>query len=391
MSATPAGWYPDGRGATRWWDGERWTEHVQPQTPPASGPSASNTDQATNATGSAVTSAQTPTEPQTQAAQTQAAQTQAPQDAAPQAGSQGPAGSETGAAPASQASPAAAASETPPAPQTPGPSQPQSATRPGAGQTPAAPRSPEASQAQTGAASAGAGSSSTPPAYPQQGGPGGGRGKKPLLIGAAAVVGLLIIAAIVIVVVLTSGGGDNTKPTAAPAASSSPSSSPSAGSSASPGRIVGGVPKVTGGPAPVGPLLVDGPILLQLPPGWHPRNGKHGTKQAINSSRHAVVTVLTDGPRSVHLSFSRAHQAFDRGFARSVAQVRAAGAATYKGHRMFHSIGRDNSFRLDAYGWAKNGDLGYINTVIFTTPNSMASSQRNALISSIMNQIQVSE
>lgn len=201
-------------------------------------------------------------------------------------------------------------------------------------------------------------------------------------------VGLLIIAAIVTVVLVSSGG--DSKPTAAPASPTS-SASPSAGSSASPGRIVGGVPKVTGGPAPVGPLLVDGPILLQLPPGWHPRNGKHGTKQAINSSRHAVVTVLTDGPRSVHLSFSRAHQAFDRGFARSVAQVRAAGAATYKGHRMFHSIGRDNSFRLDAYGWAKNGDLGYINTVIFTTPNSMASSQRNALISSIMNQIQVSE
>lgn len=385
MSATPAGWYPDGRGATRWWDGERWTEHVQPQAPPASGQSASNTDPATNAAGSAATSAQTPTDPQTQAAQTQA-----PQDPASHVGSPGPAASGTGAAPASQASPEAA-SETPAAPQTPGPSQPPGATQPGAGQTPAAPRSPEASQAQTGAASAGAGSSSTPPAYPQHGGPGGsggGLGKKPLLIGAAAVVGLLIIAAIVTVVLVSSGG--DSKPTAAPASPTS-SASPSAGSSASPGRIVGGVPKVTGGPAPVGPLLVDGPILLQLPPGWHPRNGKHGTKQAINSSRHAVVTVLTDGPRSVHLSFSRAHQAFDRGFARSVAQVRAAGAATYKGHRMFHSIGRDNSFRLDAYGWAKNGDLGYINTVIFTTPNSMASSQRNALISSIMNQIQVSE
>ena len=24
----PAGWYPDERGAMRWWDGARWTEHV---------------------------------------------------------------------------------------------------------------------------------------------------------------------------------------------------------------------------------------------------------------------------------------------------------------------------------------------------------------------------
>lgn len=27
----PAGWYPDGTGTTRWWDGEQWTEHSQPQ------------------------------------------------------------------------------------------------------------------------------------------------------------------------------------------------------------------------------------------------------------------------------------------------------------------------------------------------------------------------
>ena len=28
----PAGWYPDGQGGVRWWDGERWTEHT-PQPP----------------------------------------------------------------------------------------------------------------------------------------------------------------------------------------------------------------------------------------------------------------------------------------------------------------------------------------------------------------------
>ncbi len=27
---TPAGWYDDGRGALRWWDGDGWTEHTQP-------------------------------------------------------------------------------------------------------------------------------------------------------------------------------------------------------------------------------------------------------------------------------------------------------------------------------------------------------------------------
>ena len=25
----PAGWYPDSTGSNRWWDGERWTEHLQ--------------------------------------------------------------------------------------------------------------------------------------------------------------------------------------------------------------------------------------------------------------------------------------------------------------------------------------------------------------------------
>ncbi|GAA5144177.1 hypothetical protein GCM10023340_11400 [Nocardioides marinquilinus] len=30
MSQTPAGWYDDGQGTQRWWDGTRWTEHTQP-------------------------------------------------------------------------------------------------------------------------------------------------------------------------------------------------------------------------------------------------------------------------------------------------------------------------------------------------------------------------
>lgn len=27
--STPAGWYDDGQGQVRWWDGSTWTEHVQ--------------------------------------------------------------------------------------------------------------------------------------------------------------------------------------------------------------------------------------------------------------------------------------------------------------------------------------------------------------------------
>lgn len=31
--SAPAGWYPDGRGNQRWWDGERWTEQRAPEQP----------------------------------------------------------------------------------------------------------------------------------------------------------------------------------------------------------------------------------------------------------------------------------------------------------------------------------------------------------------------
>ena len=27
--STPPGWYPDGQGGQRWWDGNQWTEHTQ--------------------------------------------------------------------------------------------------------------------------------------------------------------------------------------------------------------------------------------------------------------------------------------------------------------------------------------------------------------------------
>ncbi|HEX5856514.1 MAG TPA: DUF2510 domain-containing protein [Microbacterium sp.] len=29
MTSTPAGWYDDGHGSLRWWDGDQWTEHTQ--------------------------------------------------------------------------------------------------------------------------------------------------------------------------------------------------------------------------------------------------------------------------------------------------------------------------------------------------------------------------
>jgi hypothetical protein len=31
---TPPGWYPDGQGGQRWWDGTAWTQHTQPPPPP---------------------------------------------------------------------------------------------------------------------------------------------------------------------------------------------------------------------------------------------------------------------------------------------------------------------------------------------------------------------
>lgn len=29
-SGTPAGWYPDGSGVQRWWDGQQWSQHSAP-------------------------------------------------------------------------------------------------------------------------------------------------------------------------------------------------------------------------------------------------------------------------------------------------------------------------------------------------------------------------
>lgn len=40
MSNARAGWYDDAAGNQRWWDGERWTDDVQPQADVSAGPAA---------------------------------------------------------------------------------------------------------------------------------------------------------------------------------------------------------------------------------------------------------------------------------------------------------------------------------------------------------------
>jgi hypothetical protein len=40
MATTPPGWYDDGHGALRWWDGQQWTEHVAAPDPEIEGATA---------------------------------------------------------------------------------------------------------------------------------------------------------------------------------------------------------------------------------------------------------------------------------------------------------------------------------------------------------------
>ena len=37
MADTQAGWYDDGSGTQRWWDGQNWTDQLKPPAPPAGG------------------------------------------------------------------------------------------------------------------------------------------------------------------------------------------------------------------------------------------------------------------------------------------------------------------------------------------------------------------
>lgn len=50
---TPPGWYPDGQGGQRWWDGTQWTEHTQP--PAGGAPEAPQTPQVPQTPGDQAT------------------------------------------------------------------------------------------------------------------------------------------------------------------------------------------------------------------------------------------------------------------------------------------------------------------------------------------------
>ena len=95
--STPAGWYPDGQGSQRWWDGTRWTEHTMPlpdATPPAPAAPASPDPNATVVAPPRDSSAGTPpqggpTGPRPQGPPPQTPPTQAPGQSAGQGAGQG--------------------------------------------------------------------------------------------------------------------------------------------------------------------------------------------------------------------------------------------------------------------------------------------------------------
>src|SRR5688572_16123985 len=59
-SDIPAGWYPDIHGTIRWWDGQRWTEHVREPGSSTAAPGAASVD--------AVRTPEPPSTPETNAA-----------------------------------------------------------------------------------------------------------------------------------------------------------------------------------------------------------------------------------------------------------------------------------------------------------------------------------
>jgi hypothetical protein len=61
MSTTPPGWYDDGRGALRWWDGTSWTEHVH--TAPDQAPAVSDAAPGPEAAAASPPARQAPADP----------------------------------------------------------------------------------------------------------------------------------------------------------------------------------------------------------------------------------------------------------------------------------------------------------------------------------------
>lgn len=62
--STPAGWYDDGSGRQRWWDGQQWTEHYAPEQNPASAESTGQAEPGGQAvSGPAASDQQAPAHP----------------------------------------------------------------------------------------------------------------------------------------------------------------------------------------------------------------------------------------------------------------------------------------------------------------------------------------
>jgi hypothetical protein len=193
QGTTPPGWYDDGQGAQRWWDGNGWTDHTVPAGAPtptgppggsAGSPAVHEEPTRFPGTPQAPQSPQTPQTPQAPEPPASADVTRiAP---AGGYGAPGQQGSPYG-APAGQGSPYGAPAGQQGSPYGAPAGSPYGA--PGGGSSYGAPGQPAWQQS----------------GYPPAGGSGGGKGKLIAIVGGA--VALLVIAVVVLVVVL--GGGDD--------------------------------------------------------------------------------------------------------------------------------------------------------------------------------------